>query len=279
MKTHLFRLFVFAGSALALNLSPALINQDTLIPSAHAQSKNKKKAKSFRGPSSRGRSTIKTNRPKSSSRSKSHSRKSKALSRSLSRSVFSGNLGSRSYGNNRSYRSNRSYGNTGSYGNDRLFGSSRSYGGSLRSRSSSPFSSRRNRGRSYGRNNSLGFIIGLGALSIGNSNRYSDRRRYSSQPFGWRRHGWRSSSWRAPYYEPPHYREPHRLWGESYYHERWGWYYTDVVNQSTLVFVDREPGNCDYVEYQDDILLECDKVLYRPSTYKGQQVFEIVDDY
>ena len=34
-----------------------------------------------------------------------------------------------------------------------------------------------------------------------------------------------------------------------------GLYYTDVVNQSTLIFVDRKPDNCEYIEYQDDILL------------------------
>ena len=277
MQTHLFRLFVVAGSALALNLgsaviSPALMNQDALIPSAHAKSKTNKRAKSFRGPSSRSTSNRQTSRQRSSSQrsnSQRSSSRSQSRSRSSSRSrnIFSGNLGSRSYGNN------RSYGNIGSYGGRR------SYGGSVRSRSISPFSSRRNRGRSYGRNNSLGFIIGLGAHSIASSSRYSDRRLYSSQPHGWRRHGWRSSSWRAPYYDPPRYREPHSLWGKSYYHERWGWYYSDVVNQSTLVFVDREPDNCDYIEYQDDILLECDRVLYRPSTYKGQTVYEIVDDY
>ena len=282
MNTHLFRLFIVAASALALNVGPALINNGTLIPSAHAKSKSKKKANSFRGPSSRGTSNRQTSRQRSSSqrssskrsssqrlssKSQSRSRKSNSRSRSRSRNVFSGNLGGLSYGNSRAYR------------NSGLYGSSRSYGGSLRSRSSSPFSSYRGRGGSYRSNSSLGLIIGLGALTIGNSSRHSNRRQYSSQPYGWRRHGWRSSSWQAPYYEPPQYREPHSLWGKSHYHEKWGWYYSDVVNESTLVFVDSEPDNCDYIEYQDDILLECDKILYRPSSYKGQQVFEIVDDY
>lgn len=276
MNTHLLRLFVVAGSALTLNLSPALINQVSLTPSAHAQSKNKKKAKSFRGPSSRGTSNRQSSRQRSSSQ-RSGTRSQRSSSRS--RNGFSGNLGILSN------RNNRIYGNNRSYGNDRSYGSNRSVFSSGRSRSRSPFSSnRRNRGGSYGRsNNSLGLVIGLAALGLGNSqgysNGYSSRRRYDSQPYGWRQHGWRSSSWKATYYEPPSYREPHSLWGQSHYHDTWGWYYYDIVNQSTFVFVDREPDNCDYIEYQDDILLECDKVLYRPSSYKGQKVFEIVDDY
>ena len=263
MNTHLFRLCVIASSALALNLGSAVINQGALTPSAHAQIISKKKSKSFRGPSSRTTS----NRSRSNrSSSITISRSSNSRSNSRSRSGFSGNLGSRSFSNSRSY------------------GNSRSVYSSGRSRSSSPFSNQRNRRSSFGRNNnSLGLIIGLAALGIASSNSrsngYSNRRRYSSQPYGYKRHGWRSSSWKASYYEPPSYRAPHSLWGKSHYHEKWGYYYTDVVNQSTLVFVDREPDNCDYVEYDGDILLECDRVLYRPSSYKGQRVYEIVDDY
>ncbi len=102
--------------------------------------------------------------------------------------------------------------------------------------------------------------------------------RPGGKPPGWRPPGWRPPSWRPPYYRPPYHRPPHHYWGSYYWYPSWGWYFTAIVAGSTLAYITTLPSDDDCQKVQDgtDTLYSCNGVLYRPTYYKEQQVYEIV---
>lgn len=88
---------------------------------------------------------------------------------------------------------------------------------------------------------------------------------------------WRPPSWRPPYWAPPYHRPPHWHWGTHYWHNRWGWYYTDFLVDRTVVFIDRRPSGCEKTTFEGEDLLFCEGILYRPSYHKDNRIYEIVD--
>jgi hypothetical protein len=91
---------------------------------------------------------------------------------------------------------------------------------------------------------------------------------------------YRPPTWRPPYYAPPYYRAPHVIWGPNYWYPRWGWYFTAVVAGATLVYVLTLPDDKECKKYKDgnETLYLCDDVVYRPTYYKDQEVYEIASD-
>ncbi len=98
------------------------------------------------------------------------------------------------------------------------------------------------------------------------------------RPPGWRPPGSRPPSWRPPPYRPPYVRPPHWRWGRYYWYPRWGWYHTAIVAGATLVYVTSLPNqsNCQTVQDPDGTLYTCDGVIYRPTYYQDEQVYEVV---
>jgi hypothetical protein len=84
--------------------------------------------------------------------------------------------------------------------------------------------------------------------------------------------------WRPPYYRPPYYRHPHSYWGDYHWYPRWGWYFTAAVTGATLAYVANLPDDnpCEKAIVDGEDLYICDGVLYRPTLYKEQRVYEIV---
>ncbi|MEM6461017.1 MAG: peptidoglycan-binding protein [Pseudomonadota bacterium] len=73
-------------------------------------------------------------------------------------------------------------------------------------------------------------------------------------------------------------RPPHWRWGRYYWYPRWGWYHTAVVAGATLVYVTTLPNRstCQTVQDPDGTLYTCDGVVYRPTYYQDEQVYEVV---
>lgn len=73
-------------------------------------------------------------------------------------------------------------------------------------------------------------------------------------------------------------RPPHWRWGNYYWYPRWGWYHTAIVAGATLVYVATLPNRqeCVRIEDPDGLLYLCDGVIYRPTYYRDEQVYEIV---
>ena len=88
---------------------------------------------------------------------------------------------------------------------------------------------------------------------------------------------WRPPTWRPPFWAPPYYRPPHWSWGDHYWHDRWGWYFTDFLFDRTIVFIDRRPDECEDTYFEGERLLYCNGILYRPSYHKDKRIYEIVD--
>jgi len=104
-----------------------------------------------------------------------------------------------------------------------------------------------------------------------------------NRPPGWRPPHyrpphWRPPSWRPPYFRPPYIRPPHPIWGGYYWYPRWGWYFTAAVAGGTLAYVLNLPDTdpCDQVITDGETLYICDGVLYRPTVYRDERVYEVV---
>lgn len=104
-----------------------------------------------------------------------------------------------------------------------------------------------------------------------------------NRPPGWRPPHyrpphWRPPSWRPPYFRPPYIRPPHPIWGGYYWYPRWGWYFTAAVAGGTLAYVLNLPDTdpCDQVIVDGETLYVCDGILYRPTVYRDERVYEVV---
>ena len=100
------------------------------------------------------------------------------------------------------------------------------------------------------------------------------------RPPHWRPPLWRPPSWRPPIYRPPYHRPPHYLWGPYFWYPRWGWYFTSTVAGATLVYVVTLPEEkeCTPATADGEKVYICDGVLYRPTYYRDEQVYEIVSE-
>lgn len=100
------------------------------------------------------------------------------------------------------------------------------------------------------------------------------------RPPHWRPPLWRPPSWRPPIYRPPYVRPPHYLWGPYFWYPRWGWYFTASLAGSTLVYVQTLPEEqeCIPATVEGEKVYICDGVLYRPTYYRDEQVYEIVSE-
>jgi len=104
-----------------------------------------------------------------------------------------------------------------------------------------------------------------------------------NRPPGWRPPHyrpphWRPPSWRPPVFRPPYIRPPHPIWGGYYWYPRWGWYFTGAVAGGTLAYVLNLPDTdpCDQVIVDGATLYICDGILYRPTVYRDERVYEVV---
>ena len=104
-----------------------------------------------------------------------------------------------------------------------------------------------------------------------------------NRPPGWRPPHyrpphWRPPSWRPPYFRPPYIRPPHPIWGGYYWYPRWGWYFTAAVAGGTLAYVLNLPDTdpCDQAIVDGETLYICDGILYRPTVYRDERVYEVV---
>lgn len=100
------------------------------------------------------------------------------------------------------------------------------------------------------------------------------------RPPHWRPPLWRPPSWRPPIYRPPYVRPPHYLWGPYFWYPRWGWYFTATLAGATLVYVQTIPEEkeCIPATVDGEKVYICDGVLYRPTYYRDEQVYEIVSE-
>ncbi|MEP2715147.1 peptidoglycan-binding protein, partial [Pseudophaeobacter sp.] len=107
---------------------------------------------------------------------------------------------------------------------------------------------------------------------------YAGRPGYpGTHPPGWRPPGHRPPGWRPPHHRPPHHRPPHYHHGRYYWYPSWGWYFTATLAASTLVYVATKPTDgCEEVIDNGEKLILCDGVIYRPTYYQDEQVYEIV---
>ena len=98
------------------------------------------------------------------------------------------------------------------------------------------------------------------------------------RPPGYRPPYWRPPTWRPPYYRPPYIRPPHPVWGGYYWYPRWGWYFTAAVAGGTLAYVlilpDTNP--CDQANVDGETVYICDGIVYRPTIYREERVYEVV---
>jgi hypothetical protein len=100
------------------------------------------------------------------------------------------------------------------------------------------------------------------------------------RPPHWRPPLWRPPTWHPPVYRPPYVRPPHYLWGPYFWYPRWGWYFTATVASATLVYVATLPveQECVPAMVDGEKVYICDGVLYRPTYYRDEQVYEIVSE-
>lgn len=100
------------------------------------------------------------------------------------------------------------------------------------------------------------------------------------RPPGYRPPHSRPPGYRPPAYRPPYYRPPHPHWGNYYYNDNWGWFFTAALVGSTLVYVANLPEDqdCEKVQSGSETLYSCDGTLYRPTYYEGEKVYEIASD-
>ena len=89
---------------------------------------------------------------------------------------------------------------------------------------------------------------------------------------------WRPPGWRPPYARPPYIRPPHPNWGRYHWYPQWGWYFTAAVAGGTLAYVTTLPDTdpCEQDTIDDELLYTCDGILYRPTVYRDERVYEIV---
>jgi hypothetical protein len=99
-----------------------------------------------------------------------------------------------------------------------------------------------------------------------------------SRPPGYRPPNWRPPAWRPPVYRPPYVRPPDWRWGRYYWYPRWGWYHVAAIAGATLAYVATLPADvaCDRLILSDENLYRCNGVLYRPTYYRDERVYEIV---
>ncbi|QIE55174.1 hypothetical protein G5B40_06740 [Pikeienuella piscinae] len=108
-----------------------------------------------------------------------------------------------------------------------------------------------------------------------------DRHRHWRGDRGHRRgRYWRGRGWRPPHYRAPYYRRPHPYWGDYYYSPFWGWYFTAPLAAATLVYVATPPADevCEPVFLYGERHLDCGGVLYRPTSYRDEIVYEILPE-
>ena len=100
------------------------------------------------------------------------------------------------------------------------------------------------------------------------------------RPPHWRPPLWRPPSWRPPIYRPPYVRPPHYLWGPYFWYPRWGWYFTATIAGATLVYMEALPQEkeCIPASVEGEKVYICDGVLYRPTYYRDELVYEIVSE-
>ncbi len=100
------------------------------------------------------------------------------------------------------------------------------------------------------------------------------------RPPHWRPPLWRPPSWRPPIFRPPYVRPPHYFWGPYFWYPRWGWYFTASIAGATLVYVETLPAEqeCIPAAVDGEKVYICDGVLYRPTYYRDEQVYEIVSE-
>lgn len=100
-------------------------------------------------------------------------------------------------------------------------------------------------------------------------------------PPGWHPPGSRPPGWRPPPGPPPpYYRPPDHRYGNYYWNDSWGWFFTAAIVGSTIAFATSLPDDKQCKEIRDggETLYECDGVLYRSTYYDDEQVYEIVSD-
>jgi hypothetical protein len=104
-----------------------------------------------------------------------------------------------------------------------------------------------------------------------------------NRPPGWRPPGyrpphWRPPGWRPPYARPPYVRPPHPVWGGYNWYPHWGWYFTASVAGGTLAYVLNLPDTdpCEQATIDGEALYICDDIVYRPTVYRDERVYEIV---
>ncbi len=99
-----------------------------------------------------------------------------------------------------------------------------------------------------------------------------------NRPPGYRPPNWRPPAWRPPVYRPPYVRPPDWRWGRYYWYPRWGWYHVAAIAGATLAYVATLPADvpCDQFILTDETLYRCNNVLYRPTYYRDETVYEIV---
>jgi len=73
-------------------------------------------------------------------------------------------------------------------------------------------------------------------------------------------------------------RPPDWRWGSYYWYPRWGWYHVAAVAGATLAFVTTLPDDpsCEQLLYEGESLYRCNSVLYRPTYYQDERVYEVV---
>ena len=100
------------------------------------------------------------------------------------------------------------------------------------------------------------------------------------RPPYWRPPLWRPPSWRPPIFRPPYVRPPHYLWGPYFWYPRWGWYFTATIAGATLVYMPALPEEkeCIPATVEDEKVYICDGVLYRPTYFQDELVYEIVSE-
>jgi len=78
----------------------------------------------------------------------------------------------------------------------------------------------------------------------------------------------------------PYYRPPHPNYGNYYWNDGWGWFFTAAVVGGTLAYVTSLPsdGDCQKINDGGETLYQCDGTLYRSTYYKDEKVYEVVSD-
>jgi peptidoglycan hydrolase-like protein with peptidoglycan-binding domain len=68
------------------------------------------------------------------------------------------------------------------------------------------------------------------------------------------------------------------VWGGYYWYPRWGWYFTAAVAGGTLAYVLNLPDTdpCDQAFVNGETVYICNGIVYRPTVYRDERVYEIV---